>query len=98
MKVIDGFALDYRVAVLFELKDMIIPKEEAHEKIIKRLEKMKISLDNKISDLIAIVYTHGKKQWSGHAKIHLKLTQEDGTKDGTSRVMTYYNMSFRKNL
>ena len=57
---------------------MIIPKDEALEKITKRLEEMKITLGDEISDPIAIMCTHGGKQWSGHTKIHLKNVQEDG--------------------
>lgn len=77
--VCDGFAMDYHIALFFQLDDMIIPKEEALEKIIKRLDDMKILLGDEISDPIAIMCTHGGKQWSGHAKIHLKNVQEDGT-------------------
>lgn len=39
---------------------------------------MKILLGDEISDLIAIMCTHGGKQWSSHASIHLKNVQEDG--------------------
>lgn len=59
VEVVNGFALDYHILIFFELEEMIIPKEEAHEKIIKRLEEMKISLGHEISDPIAIMCTHG---------------------------------------
>lgn len=80
VEVVNGFALDYHVVIYFKLEDMIISKEKAHEKIIKRLEDMKIPLSNEISDLIVIMCIHREKQWSEYAKIHLKLAQEDGTK------------------
>ena len=38
---------------------------------------MKISLGEDTSDPIAIMCTHGGKQWFGHAKFHLKNIQED---------------------
>ena len=72
--------MDYHVALFFQLDDMIIPKEEALDKITKRLDDMKILFGDEISDPIAIMCTHGGKQWSGHAKIHLKNVQEDGVK------------------
>ena len=78
IEVFEGFAMDYHVALFFELEEMVVPKDEALEKITKRLETMKISLGEDISDPIAIMCTHGGKQWSGHAKIHLKNIQEDG--------------------
>ena len=78
IEVSEGFAMDYHVALFFELEEMVIPKEEALNHITKRLDIMKISLGEDISDPIAIMCTHGGKQWSGHAKIHLKNIQEDG--------------------
>ena len=69
--------MNYHVALFFELEDMIIPKEEALINITKRINEMRISLGDDISDPIAIMCTHGGKQWSGHAKIHLKNVQED---------------------
>ena len=74
----DGFAMDYHIALFFELDEMIVPKEEALINITKRLKQMQIPLGDEISDPIAIMCTHGGKQWSGHAKIHLKNIQEDG--------------------
>ena len=78
IEVSEGFAMDYHVALFFELEEMVIPKEEALNHITKRLDIMKISLGEDISDPIAIMCTHGGKQWSGHAKIHLKNIHEDG--------------------
>ena len=73
IEVSDGFAMDYHVALFFDLDEMVIPKEEALKHITKRLDIMKISLGEDISDPIAIMCTHGGKQWSGHAKLHLKI-------------------------
>jgi hypothetical protein len=78
IEVFEGFAMDYHVALFFELEEMVVPKKKALEKITKRLESMKISLGEDISDPIAIMCTHGGKQWSGHAKIHLKNIQKNG--------------------
>ena len=78
--VCEGFSMDYHIALFFQIDEMIIPKEEALDKITKRLEDMKIMLGDDISDPVAIMCTHGGKQWSGHAKIHLKNVQEDGVK------------------
>ena len=78
VEVCNGFAMDYHVALFFELDEMVIPKEEALDLITKRLNTMRISLGEDISDPIAIMCTHGGKQWSGHAKLHLKNIQEDG--------------------
>ena len=73
IEIYDGFAMDYHIALFFELEEMIVPKEEALINITKKLKEMRIPLGDDISDPIAIMYTHGGKQWSGHAKIHLKM-------------------------
>ena len=78
IEVSEGFAMDYHVALFFELEEMVIPKEEALNHITKRLDIMKISLGEDISNPIVIMCTHEGKQWSGHAKIHLKNIHEDG--------------------
>ena len=72
IETLDGFAMNYHVALFFELDEMISPKDEAHISITKRMNEMRIPLGDDISDPIAIMCTHGGKQWSGHAKIHLK--------------------------
>ena len=41
---------------------------------------MNIILGDDINNPIVIMCTHGKKQWSGHAKIHLKNLHEDRVK------------------
>jgi hypothetical protein len=61
IEVFEGFAMDYHVALFFDLEEIVVPKEEALEKITKRLETMKISLGDDISDPIAIMCTHGGK-------------------------------------
>ena len=54
--------MDYHVAFFFDLEKMVVSKEEALEKITKRLETMKISLGEDISDPIAIICTYRGKQ------------------------------------
>ena len=78
--VCEGFAMDYHIALFFQIDEMLIPKEEALVKIIQRFEDMHILLGNEISDPVAIMCTHGGKQWSGHAKVHLKNVQQDEVK------------------
>ena len=72
--------MDYHIALFFHLDYMIIPREEALDKIIQRLDDMKILFGDGISDPIVIMCTHGGKQWSNHVKINLKNVQENGVK------------------
>ena len=72
----DGFAMDYHVALFFQSEDMIIPKEEILISITKRMNKIRIFLGDHISDSNSIMCTHGGKQWSRRAKIHLKNIQK----------------------
>lgn len=60
--------MEYQIAIFFSLDEMVIPREKALEKITKRLDEMKILLREKISDLIAIMCTHGKKTMVGACK------------------------------
>ena len=76
----EGFAMDYHIELFFQLDDMLIPKEVALSKITLRFENMHILLGDEISDPISIMCTHSGKQWSDHAKVHLKNVQEDGAK------------------
>lgn len=69
--VCNGFAMNYHIALFFNLEEMIIPEDKALNKITKILDDMKILLGDEISDLIAIMCTHGGNQWSDHTKIHL---------------------------
>ena len=55
------------------LEEMIIPKDEALNKITKILDNINILLGDEINDPIAIMCTYGGKQWSGHAKVHIKM-------------------------
>ena len=72
--------MDYHIVLFFQIEEMLIPKEKALEKITKIFDEMQILLGDEISDPIAIMCTHGGKQWSGHAKVHLKNVHEDGVK------------------
>ena len=78
--VFEGFAIDYHIPLFFQLDDMFVPKEEALNNITQRLENMNILLGDEINDPVAIICTHGGKQWSGHAKVHLKNVQDDEVK------------------
>ena len=62
IEVCDGFAMDYHMVLFFDLDGMVIPREEALEKITKRLDEMKISVGDDINVPIAIMCTHGGKQ------------------------------------
>ena len=59
--VYECFAMDYHIALLFQLEKMLIPKEEALGKITQRFEDMHILLGNEISDPVAIMCTHDGK-------------------------------------
>lgn len=59
--VCEGFFMNYHVFLLFQIDDILIPKEHALDKITKILDDMKILLDDYISDPIAIMCTHGRK-------------------------------------
>jgi hypothetical protein len=78
IEVCNGLAMNYHVTVFFKIDEMIIPKEDAPQLITKRLDMLEVYLDEDISDPIAIMCIHGRKQWSGHAKIHFKNILEDG--------------------
>lgn len=69
--------MDYYTALFFNLNEMVIPKNEAFEKITKRLHEMRISLSNDNSGFITIICIHKGKSWYGHIIIHLKSIQKD---------------------
>ena len=62
VEVDDGFAMEYHIALFFDLEKVVVPRNESFEKILERLNDMKILLENEISDPLAIMYTHGGKQ------------------------------------
>ena len=64
--------MNYHIALFFQMNDMLIPKEEALDKITKKLDDMKILVGDDISDPITIMCMYGRKQWSGHVKIYLR--------------------------
>lgn len=70
--VCEEFAMNYHIALFFQINDVLIPKEEALDKITKKLDDMKILFGDDISDPITIMCTYGRKQWAGHVKIYLR--------------------------
>lgn len=54
----DCFAMDYHVGLSFNLNEMVIPKEEAYEKIKYKQDEMKFLLRDEISDQFYSYYVH----------------------------------------
>ena len=73
-----GFALDYQIAISFEIGNLKVSKENVMEKIKERLKKMKIEIGSMIGDPIAIMCYHKSTTWSRVVKIHLKNPKKDG--------------------
>ena len=73
-----GFALDYHVAILFELEDIVLLKDDVMNMVVARLKHMHIEVGSILGEPIAIMCYHGSKRWSGAVKIHLKDPQTDG--------------------
>ena len=67
------FALDYQVAITFELCDQNLSRDEIHAKTEARLKRMNIQLGEMLGEPIAILCFHGSKRWSGTIKLHLKM-------------------------
>ena len=72
-----GFALNYQVAITFELCDQNLSKEEIYEKTEARLKVMDIELGEIIGEPIAVLCFHGSKRWSCIVKLHLKNPMKD---------------------
>ena len=68
----DGFALDYQIAITFELYKRNLSKDEILEKTEARLKAMDIQLGEILGEPITIICFHGSKRWSGTIKLHLK--------------------------
>ena len=75
----NGFALDYQIAIAFEIGDLKLSKENMMEKVKERLKKMKIAIGSMIGEPIAIKCYHKSTTWSGVVKIHLKNPKKDGS-------------------
>ena len=73
-----GFALDYQIAIPFELCERNLTRDEIYIKTIERLKKMNIELGDVLGELVAILCFHGSKRWSGTIKLHLKNPIKDG--------------------
>ena len=74
-----GLALDYQIAISFEIGDLKLSKEVILEKVKERLNKMKIEVGELIGEPIAVLCFHKSSTWSGVVKIHLKNPKKDGT-------------------
>ena len=72
-----GFALDYQIAITFELCERNLTRDEIHSKTIERLKKMDIELGDILGEPVAILCFHGSKRWSGTIKLHLKNPMKD---------------------
>ena len=72
-----GFALNYQVAITFELCDRNLSRDEILVKVEARLKIMSIQLGEMLGEPIAILCFHGSKRWSGTIKIHLKNPMKD---------------------
>ena len=74
----NGFALDYQIAIAFEIGELKVSKEKVMEKVKERLKKMKIIIGSMIGEPIAIMCYHKSTTWSGVVKIHLQNPKKDG--------------------
>ena len=74
----NGFALDYQIAISFEIENLKVSKESVMEKVKERLKKMKIAIGSMIREPIAIMCYHKSTTWSGVVKIHLQNPKKDG--------------------
>ena len=75
----NDFALDYQIAISFEIGNLKVSKESVIEKIKERLKKMKIAIGSMIGEPIAIMCYHKSTTWSGVVKIHLQNPKKDGS-------------------
>ena len=73
-----GFALDYQIAITFELCEKNLQRDEIYAKTEERLKAMNIQLGEILGEPIAILCFHGSKRWSGTIKLHLKNPLKDG--------------------
>ena len=74
-----GFALDYQIAISFEIGNLKVSKESVMKKVKERLKKIKIAIGSMIGEPIAIMCYHKSTTWSGVVKIHLQNPKKDGT-------------------
>jgi hypothetical protein len=68
-----GFALDYQIAITFEINERnLATRDEIYKKTEASLKAMGIPLGEILGEPIAILCFHGSKRWSGIIKLHLK--------------------------
>ena len=68
-----GFALDYQIAISFEIGNLKLSKESVMEKVKERLKKMKIAIGSMIGEPIVIMCYHKSTTWSGVVKYTYKI-------------------------
>ena len=75
-----GYALDYHIAICFEIGDAVLFKEVVLKLVEDRFTKMKIELDTLLGTKpIAVLCSHNSSIWNGIVKIHMKFPQLGGT-------------------
>ena len=84
----NGFALDYQVAITFELCERTLLRDGIYAKTKERLKAMNIHLGEILCEHIAVLCFHGSKRWSGTIKLHLKNPIKD------ANDLLYGNRSF----
>jgi len=72
------FALDYQVAIFFEIGEKYITRDEIFELTKERLKIMNIEVGQVLDEPIAIMCFHGSRKWSGTIKLHLKHPEING--------------------
>lgn len=53
------FALDYQVAIIFELGDLVLLKDDVMTMVVARLKHTHIKVENIIGEPVVIMYYHG---------------------------------------
>ena len=74
-----GFSLNYHIAIAFEIGTSKWSKDVIMEKIKIHLDKMKIEMEEMISESIAMMCYHKSTNWGGIIKNHLKDPKKDGS-------------------
>ena len=74
-----GFALDYQIAICFEIGDFTLNKGEVIKMVDARFEEMKILYGTILKFPVAVMCQHASDKWTGIVKVHLKYPDIDGT-------------------
>ena len=73
-----GFALDYQIAICFEIGDITLIKGEVIKMVDSRFEEMKIMYGTILKFPVAVMCQHASDEWNGIVKVHLKYPDLDG--------------------